>query len=726
MAAAKPSADIKRLISTSITLKSIDRKRVSVESENEYLSIDHTKRRVQASEYHSVASLNVRILQDSEVTHSAEKSFSQTLTSQATRPPLSVSSAQRSQNSFEKMQSSEKYTDNSLASFTKKIFLGVSATLNTDLFTREERDKVVNLCPTLKIEKSSMELGVEKVTGDYGAIEELHRHFRKLLAKPYDGGESTNPQKQNGLERMATSEQEEGSENDAEESFNMVVPSAVFEYFSHVCKGEAEDLEQRFNIKLTSVEDGSGMTSVRFASAGSSSCIEKAQQTFVTAFQRVAGDLKQEIIPLADIHQVTRTSEMLNTNFKSILVKPQGNTLILRGPARDLSAAKDFMKAMEAESLPKKPESNFLKTGIVDTDVFEFLEPKLATDIQLIKQMYGTPMEKKKCLRSQKTHIIFKPETKKKSPDPSKAYEMFFRAYQKAFEAHTAINIPLKHSLDQGRNINKFFDHLQRENPKVLLKKTEDKLTIFGLPEHVHSTEKHILQFLNTDLPAPHSGKAGMSSGASLEYNSGRKGYSSPSGDLSYAKAVKAEPEEEKCSICMDKIDQKEVLPKCKHAFCRGCIQTAMKYKPVCPVCNMSYGKIEGNQPPGKMDISKTRMPLPGYEGSGTITITYYIPDGIQKENHPNPGRRFSGATRTAYLPDNKEGREILQLLRRAFDQKLIFTVGQSRTTGMSDVVTWNDIHHKTSIFGGANGFGYPDPNYLKRVREELKAKGIE
>lgn len=71
------------------------------------------------------------------------------------------------------------------------------------------------------------------------------------------------------------------------------------------------------------------------------------------------------------------------------------------------------------------------------------------------------------------------------------------------------------------------------------------------------------------------------------------------------------------------------------------------------------------------------------------------------QKNHPNPGRSFSGAFRSAYLPDNKEGREILQLLQRAFNQKLIFTVGQSRTTGMQNVVTWNDIHHKTSRFGG-------------------------
>lgn len=72
-----------------------------------------------------------------------------------------------------------------------------------------------------------------------------------------------------------------------------------------------------------------------------------------------------------------------------------------------------------------------------------------------------------------------------------------------------------------------------------------------------------------------------------------------------------------------------------------------------------------------------------------------------KQTNHPNPGRSYPPTSRTAYLPDNKEGQEILQLLRRAFNQKLIFTVGQSHTTGAQDVITWNDIHHKTSMSGG-------------------------
>ena len=61
-----------------------------------------------------------------------------------------------------------------------------------------------------------------------------------------------------------------------------------------------------------------------------------------------------------------------------------------------------------------------------------------------------------------------------------------------------------------------------------------------------------------------------------------------------------------------------------------------------------------------------------------------------------------------AYLPDSPEGNRVLGLLRRAFEQRLIFTIGTSMTTGMQNVITWNDIHHKTSIWGGPRWYVWP------------------
>uniref|UniRef100_F6SQA2 E3 ubiquitin-protein ligase n=1 Tax=Ciona intestinalis TaxID=7719 RepID=F6SQA2_CIOIN len=80
----------------------------------------------------------------------------------------------------------------------------------------------------------------------------------------------------------------------------------------------------------------------------------------------------------------------------------------------------------------------------------------------------------------------------------------------------------------------------------------------------------------------------------------------------------------------------------------------------------------------------------------------------------------------TAYLPDNGEGREVLRLLKKAFFARLIFTIGRSVTTGLDNQIIWNGIHHKTNTHGGAMGLGYPDPDYLNRVKDELRAKGIQ
>ncbi|PIO71919.1 hypothetical protein TELCIR_06162 [Teladorsagia circumcincta] len=51
--------------------------------------------------------------------------------------------------------------------------------------------------------------------------------------------------------------------------------------------------------------------------------------------------------------------------------------------------------------------------------------------------------------------------------------------------------------------------------------------------------------------------------------------------------------------------------------------------------------------------------------------------------------------------------------------------VGDSITTGAKNVVVWNNIHHKTNVTGGPQKYGYPDPDYLNRVKEDLAAMGI-
>ncbi|XP_062605820.1 uncharacterized protein LOC134267630 isoform X2 [Saccostrea cucullata] len=179
------------------------------------------------------------------------------------------------------------------------------------------------------------------------------------------------------------------------------------------------------------------------------------------------------------------------------------------------------------------------------------------------------------------------------------------------------------------------------------------------------------------------------------------------------------------CKICMDICQIPKQLP-CKHNFCKKCIDPFMKTKQKCPFCEKVYGKIYGDQPKGRIMFQREKKCLPGYEGHGTIIIFYIIDAEKQGREHPHPGRQLGGRLeRSAFLPDNKDGRLIAKLLNIAFSRRLIFTVDKSQTTGEEDALVWNDIHHKTRRDGGSEQHGYPDGSYLKRVFEELQIKGV-
>ncbi|CAC5395203.1 DTX [Mytilus coruscus] len=182
---------------------------------------------------------------------------------------------------------------------------------------------------------------------------------------------------------------------------------------------------------------------------------------------------------------------------------------------------------------------------------------------------------------------------------------------------------------------------------------------------------------------------------------------------------------DENCVICLCEFDDPVELTKCNHVFCKECITEVFRSKPSCPVCTTVYGVVFGDQPrEGKATIYEEEDPLPGYREK-TYVIYYEFESGVQKDFHPKPKTPYDGMKRRAFLPKTREGTEVLELLENAFKQGLTFTIGTSRTTGKEGVITWNDIHHKTSRTGGPQKFGYPDPGYLSRVKEELACKGI-
>jgi deltex-like protein len=126
------------------------------------------------------------------------------------------------------------------------------------------------------------------------------------------------------------------------------------------------------------------------------------------------------------------------------------------------------------------------------------------------------------------------------------------------------------------------------------------------------------------------------------------------------------------------------------------------------------------------MDVSSLAKALPGELVQLTYVIVYQFPDGVQDKRHPNPGVPYKGTFRRAFIPGGTdEGRKVLAKFLKAWDQRVLLTVGRSMTTNIDNCVVWSGIHHKTSIYGGPTCFGFPDIDYLKRVTDELAEAGV-
>uniref|UniRef100_A0A8C6E6B9 E3 ubiquitin-protein ligase n=1 Tax=Moschus moschiferus TaxID=68415 RepID=A0A8C6E6B9_MOSMO len=607
------------------------------------------------------------------------------------------------------------------------IFLTVTAKLNCQLFSKEQRDLIAVLYPNVKRVKGHD--GTEKVCGNFRDIEKIHGFLSDQLLERDQKHESS----------ALTSEREPLSQQDRnncvspfepesrseEKSNRFEVPLAFFEYFTHSCPDKIDYIEKKFGTKIKSQASSPNMVYLDFTSSQSGN-LEAARKTFVEEFQKLVETLKQECVALANSKQATKIKEELNHQFAKLLIKEKGRELTLLGTPDDISAAKHFLASKNFESLVKPPVKiltpmDMMKGIEIETAHYKLLEAELSQEISKIEKKYDT--QSNILGINQKTCIQFEPKTK--ALDLSiHAYSSFIDTYQHVSCQITREVLSLKLLATERKHLHgtKFSDDFSKRHPDIHFVLNRESMTLTGLPNHLTKAKQYLLN------------RWGLFPSATEKWNEtlmNTDGHNSKTSSPTLQHPASSEvsevnKEQDTCAVCLNTISNKQVLSKCKHKFCTPCIEKAFSYKPVCPICHTSYGVQKGNQPKGRMSISFAEDSLPGYESCGTIVIAYHIEGGIQTKKHPNPGKRFSGIQRTAYLPDNKEGNEVLDLLCRAFDQKLIFTVGESRTSGVSDVITWNDIHHKTSRTGGPERYGYPDPNYLKRVKQELKDKGIE
>ncbi|XP_036242951.1 E3 ubiquitin-protein ligase DTX3L [Molothrus ater] len=597
---------------------------------------------------------------------------------------------------------------------TKKIFLTVSATLNTSMFTEDQRDKISIMCPNLKREGSPGVDGSEKLTGDFTDIEKAYHYFEDILAGKDPNHDFSHSECKNGLK--------DESGLNTEEIVEFTLETPLYEYFIHTHKEEMKELNERFGACMRIKGHDEHSTFIYISSNQSPELLQEARNSFIEIFQEATRDLTQEKVPITKSDTLEETIVKLNEKFRNLLTKEEGNQLLLRGPRREILAAQKFLagegKNSQAEKNMKISSQWYkYRDGIeVDASVFKLLETILSKEIENINGKFDTLVEIKEKSYGQKA-IIFRPKSET-SDMSSHATESFISAFQSAFAMLGEKVISMKLSEYQKTTLSALPNAKKFEDLNVKLQKNEvAEKYMKGSLLNIEGMQTRNRAPLSSELSSQEATGASKKSSVRQNNNLSSEGQTQ-------AKTEKKEDDE--CPICRDKIENKEILEKCKHAFCKTCIDIAMAYKQACPVCNAVCGVLIGDQPEGTMSTTTISSSLPGYPNCGTIQIDYDMNGGIQTSSHPNPGQAYGPAHRRAYLPDNEEGREILQLLRRAFKQKLIFTVGQSHTTGAQNVITWNDIHHKTAMVGGPTQFGYPDSSYLQRVRSELKAKGIE
>ncbi|KAG8538364.1 hypothetical protein GDO81_022767 [Engystomops pustulosus] len=77
------------------------------------------------------------------------------------------------------------------------------------------------------------------------------------------------------------------------------------------------------------------------------------------------------------------------------------------------------------------------------------------------------------------------------------------------------------------------------------------------------------------------------------------------------------------------------------------------------------------------------------------------------------------------YLPNTKKGREVLILLIKAWESRLLFPVLPARVPGVLDAVSISRFPLKTEFGSNVTGKGFPDSRYLDSVLRQLQDWGL-
>lgn len=197
------------------------------------------------------------------------------------------------------------------------------------------------------------------------------------------------------------------------------------------------------------------------------------------------------------------------------------------------------------------------------------------------------------------------------------------------------------------------------------------------------------------------------------------------------------------CSICLDSLrhtrhQQVARLRVCGHEFHCSCLHEALQHFDLCPICNQDLTPpppktcLQGLSPPGVMVV--TAVPCTFCHGcwapAGSLLLSFFIPAGVQKAYHVNPGAKYESSNWKAFLPKNAIGLRLLKRLQYAFLHGLLFTVKAGSQAGTPEsAVRRASIPLKTSPSPSATSAdaadSFPDPAYFSLCNQELDRCGV-